>query len=743
MAKKKTQEQFEKEVHEKYPQIQIRGKYNGSNERVNVYCNIDEYDWDALPSNLLAYGCPVCNGSIITTNSFRNEISKLYPDIEILGEWDGARTPIQCHCKKCDYKWAYRPRSIKEHGCPKCNNSPTRKKTDEEYQKEIFDLFNGTVEVVENYVSMNTKILHKCLIHNVNYKMQPSHALRGQQCPYCANEKRILKTTKPLDIFLSELNKTKGSEYEYISGYVNSNTNAIFRHHMNDGNYHDFKMTPNSILSGYNCPCCSGYQVSIGFNDFNTKHPEYINWLENINEGLTHTASSGDVTNWTCPHCHHKMKKSFALVHTNGITCPCCDDGYSYPNKFMFNLLLQIKDNFNFLDREYRPDWCTFQINNKECYGRYDIYFILHNKKYIVEMDGGLGHGNRIRSDSNVTQDESLLRDKIKDDLATQHGIQVIRIDCNYETHDRFEYIKNNICNSMLSKIIDISILDFDSANIKSLESMLVKSVTYWNNNMTIAEIANELSVHECTVTNYLKKAKKYGICDSYSAKESKYRAMSNAVVCITTGKHFRSIADGANYYNITATDISKCCRRTITFGGWYNGQKLIWMYEKDYNKYPKDKLSEYVPKENEAVTKVVCLNTGEVFEQIKFAAQKYNMKSTSGIVSCCTGKFASSGKDENNIPLKWRYYSDYINMSEDEIQDILNTNYIGWKKVICLDTMEVFDNATLASQWCNVENRLPIQACCRGEIEFSGFHPQTNIPLHWKYYKDYLKEVA
>lgn len=166
-------------------------------------------------------------------------------------------------------------------------------------------------------------------------------------------------------------------------------------------------------------------------------------------------------------------------------------------------------------------------------------------------------------------------------------------------------------------------------------------------------------------------------------------------------------------------------------------------MYEKDYNKYPKDKLSEYVPKENEAVTKVVCLNTGEVFEQIKFAAQKYNMKSTSGIVSCCTGKFASSGKDENNIPLKWRYYSDYINMSEDEIQDILNTNYIGWKKVICLDTMEVFDNATLASQWCNVENRLPIQACCRGEIEFSGFHPQTNIPLHWKYYKDYLKEVA
>lgn len=197
MSKMKTQEQFEKELKEKFPQIQVRGKYQGTNKKVSVHCNIDEYDWDALPSNLYAYGCPVCNGGIVTTQSFKNELIKLHPNIEVLGEWKGIRVPIECHCKKCNLTWAHHPQSIREKGCPRCSGSPTRKKTTEEYKTEIYNLFNGTVEVVEDYISSNKKILHRCLIHNIDYKMQPSHALRGQQCPHCAEGKRIKNTTKP------------------------------------------------------------------------------------------------------------------------------------------------------------------------------------------------------------------------------------------------------------------------------------------------------------------------------------------------------------------------------------------------------------------------------------------------------------------------------------------------------------------------------------------------------------------
>ena len=38
------------------------------------------------------------------------------------------------------------------------------------------------------------------------------------------------------------------------------------------------------------------------------------------------------------------------------------------------------------------------------------------------------------------------------------------------------------------------------------------------------------------------------------------------------------------------------------------------------------------------------------------------NMKSTTGIVNCCTGKYKTSGKHpETGESLRWMYYKDYI----------------------------------------------------------------------------------
>ena len=205
MANLKTQEQFEKELKAKFPQIQVRGKYQGTNKRVSVHCNIDEYDWDALPNNLRTYGCPVCNGGIVTTQSFKNELAKLYPDIEVIGEWKGIKVPIECHCKKCDLTWAYNPRSIKKHGCPRCSGSPTRKWTQEEYIDSVNKMFDGNIVVLGEYKNMTTKILHKCIKHNFEYMIDPSHSLRKQGCKFCGYEITSEKRTKPLDVFLQQL----------------------------------------------------------------------------------------------------------------------------------------------------------------------------------------------------------------------------------------------------------------------------------------------------------------------------------------------------------------------------------------------------------------------------------------------------------------------------------------------------------------------------------------------------------
>ena len=64
---------------------------------------------------------------------------------------------------------------------------------------------------------------------------------------------------------------------------------------------------------------------------------------------------------------------------------------------------------------------------------------------------------------------------------------------------------------------------------------------------------------------------------------------------------------------------------------------------------------------------KVVLLNTEEIFGCIKDAEENTNANRTN-IVQCCKLKQGSSGRDGNRKRLVWRYYNDYINMTQEEI---------------------------------------------------------------------------
>ena len=72
--------------------------------------------------------------------------------------------------------------------------------------------------------------------------------------------------------------------------------------------------------------------------------------------------NSNKHTDFKCPVCGYICKdKSINQVNRDmDVRCPICKDGISYPNKFIFNSLLQIKDKLDFLDSEYRPRWCKF-----------------------------------------------------------------------------------------------------------------------------------------------------------------------------------------------------------------------------------------------------------------------------------------------------------------------------------------------------------------------------------------------
>lgn len=58
-----------------------------------------------------------------TTEEFKKQIQDINSNIEILGEYQGNKIKISCKCKICSHEWEARPDNLFHWGCPKCNQS--------------------------------------------------------------------------------------------------------------------------------------------------------------------------------------------------------------------------------------------------------------------------------------------------------------------------------------------------------------------------------------------------------------------------------------------------------------------------------------------------------------------------------------------------------------------------------------------------------------------------------------------
>ena len=71
-----------------------------------------------------------------TNEEFVKELEKVNPNIELLEEYKYALEPILCRCKKDGYVWKSRPADLlKGKGCPKCAGNI--KKTHDEFVEEM------------------------------------------------------------------------------------------------------------------------------------------------------------------------------------------------------------------------------------------------------------------------------------------------------------------------------------------------------------------------------------------------------------------------------------------------------------------------------------------------------------------------------------------------------------------------------------------------------------------------------
>ena len=270
---------------------------------------------------------------------------------------------------------------------------------------------------------------------------------------------------------------------------------------------HIWSVRPTNLLSrNSGCPYCANKAVWVGDNDMWTTAPEIAKLLANPKDGYQYTKCSSEKVYFKCPDCGDISFRTISKVYKNGLKCQRCSDGISYPNKFARAFLNQLPV-VNVI-YEYSPKWADLY--------KYDNYFEYENKKYILEMDG-IQHFEDVKIYKRSLESTKMI-DNEKNKLAQLHGICVIRIDCSLSD---VEYIKENLSQSLLNDIFDLSCIDWRICDERAQKN-IAKEVcgAYSSGQHSTVELSKVFGVSRNTIEAYLKMGTAFGWCN-YSRKMS------------------------------------------------------------------------------------------------------------------------------------------------------------------------------------------------------------------------------
>lgn len=220
--RKKTHDEYVKEVFKVNPNIDVVGMYIDSKTKVEHKCKIDGYVWFALPGSILSgHGCSECMKRIFhdkfakTHDSYVKEVASINPDINVLEEYINANTPILHRCKKHDTIWRALPMHILEgSGCIQCKGEKiynNKVKGIEIYKREVEQMTDNIEVVSIYYINARTPILHKCTVCGCIWNASPDNILRGYGCPECS----LSKGEKEIKAYLMHHNINYITQYTF------------------------------------------------------------------------------------------------------------------------------------------------------------------------------------------------------------------------------------------------------------------------------------------------------------------------------------------------------------------------------------------------------------------------------------------------------------------------------------------------------------------------------------------------
>lgn len=196
MSRRKTHEQFVKELQEINTTVEVLGQYETALTKIQVKCSVCGKLWESKPSSLLnGRGCPDCanrrkrDALRKSTSDFIADLFAVNQNIEVLDEYYGNEEKIFLHCKVCGNEWVTTPHTLLSgHGCPMCGYERQKNAQRHSHNKFLLDLenVNSDIEVLDEYVNNHTKIRFQCRTCGRIWKTVPNSVLSGHGCPDCA-----------------------------------------------------------------------------------------------------------------------------------------------------------------------------------------------------------------------------------------------------------------------------------------------------------------------------------------------------------------------------------------------------------------------------------------------------------------------------------------------------------------------------------------------------------------------------
>ena len=494
----------------------------------------------------------------------------------------------------------------------------------------------------------------------------------GNNCPYCAG-KRVLygfndfetwcKNNKREDLLIEwdkELNintlpkdilPSTNKKYNWVCHKCGYKWRAIV----------NSRTRPN----GTGCPACGGQKVIKGRNDLETIYPEIAKeWNYEKNEILpSECTAHSDRKVWWLGKCGHIWQDSISHRTGRDSGCPVCyqQARTSFPEQTIFYYVKKYYSDAINGDRDV--------LEGKEL----DVF--IPSRNIAIEYDGEIWH-------------ESKEKDELKNNLCKEKGIKLFRIrekECpSLKESDSFVQI---VCKSHDRLGLETAIFDLLKMidESKEYEVNISKDYIEIHNQFIVRQVNGSLSTLYPELAKEWHPIKNGDIKPNMVKPRATYRAWwlgkcghewqsavysrtANGSGCPYCSTPARKLLKGFNDLEARYPQIAKEWHPTknapllpsdVLAG---NRKKVWWLCPKCGNEYlasPSHRVTGTAcPKCAIRITaekkykKIKNIDTGEVFDSIKSACQKYGIAGAN-ITKCCKGERNRAGG------YRWKFFED------------------------------------------------------------------------------------